>query len=224
MKKKNYKFKLKDIWDVENTFYLKSDITRLNKIICHYEIFKKTLSIPGSIVECGVFKGVSLIRFLSFRNLIIRNSKKKVYGFDVFGKFPKQKINRDNKFAEYHNKKAGVGISHIILKKFLSRKKIKNFQLFKGNIKKTLPIFLKEKPKLKISFLHIDLDVYESTKFVLETLFSRVSAGGIILIDDYGLIKGATSATNLFLKKNKKLKLETLNFDKKLKFIIKNKK
>ena len=224
MKKKNYKFKLKDIWDVENTFYLKSDISRLSKTICHYEIFKKTTSIPGSIVECGVFKGVSLIRFISFRNLIIRNSKKKVYGFDAFGKFPKQKINRDNKFARYHDKKAGIGISHIILKKFISKKKLKNFQLFKGDVKKTLPNFLKRNPKLKISFLHIDLDVYEPTKFVLETLFSRVSVGGVILIDDYGLIKGATNATNFFLKKNKKLKLQTLNFYKKLKFIIKDKK
>ena len=99
-------------WDYSDVFYFFYFFLKnyffIKKNRKNYEIFKKTLSIPGSIVECGVFKGVSLIRFLSFRNLIIRNSKKKVYGFDVFGKFPKQKINRDNKFAEYHNKKAGV--------------------------------------------------------------------------------------------------------------------
>ena len=58
MKKKIYRFNLKDIWDVENNFYLISDVSRLNKVICHYEIFKKTLKVPGSIVECGVQRKV----------------------------------------------------------------------------------------------------------------------------------------------------------------------
>ena len=74
MKKKNSS--IANIWEIENYFYLNSDISRINKIICHYEIFKKTLNIPGSIVECGVFKGVSLIRFLNFRDLLKKNSKK----------------------------------------------------------------------------------------------------------------------------------------------------
>ena len=46
-KSKNYKFKLRDIWDIENNFYLRSDKSRLNKVICHYEIFKKTINVPG---------------------------------------------------------------------------------------------------------------------------------------------------------------------------------
>lgn len=32
----------KKIWEAENFFYLNSDISRLNKIITHYEIFKLT--------------------------------------------------------------------------------------------------------------------------------------------------------------------------------------
>ena len=72
-----------NIWEIENSFYQKSDISRLNKAICHYEIFKKTLNTPGAIIECGVFKGTSLIRFLTFRNLLKKNHKK-VIGFDPF--------------------------------------------------------------------------------------------------------------------------------------------
>ena len=84
-----------------------------------------------------------------------------------------------------------------------------------------MPIFLKKIKNLKISFLHLDLDVYEPTKFVLNTLYNKVSKNGVILIDDYGQVQGATKATNEFLKKNKKLKIKTLKFDKRLKFIIK---
>ena len=66
----------KYIWNVENTFYLKSDISRLKKAICQYEVFKKTLDVPGVIIECGVFKGSSLIRFLTYRDLLARTKKK----------------------------------------------------------------------------------------------------------------------------------------------------
>jgi hypothetical protein len=212
--------KKKDIWRAENFFYLHSDISRINKIICHYEIFQLTQRVPGDIVELGVFKGNSLIRFLSFRDLI-KLKKKRVIGFDAFGNFPKQTIKEDNKFAKDHDKFIGKGYSIAKIEQSLKNKKIKNFKLVKGNIMKTLPDFLKRIKKFKISFLHLDLDVYEPTKFVLNKLYNRVSKNGVILIDDYGEIKGATKATNEFLRMNKKLKIKTLKFDKRLKFIIK---
>ena len=220
MKKKNF-LNFSNIWDIENIFYLKSDISRIFKIICHYEIFRLTKNVPGEIIECGVFKGNSFVRFLSFRNLIkIKN--KKAFGFDVFGNFPKQKIKEDNIFAQNHDKLIGKGYPINIIKNSLDKKKIKNFKLIKGNIIKTLPIFLKKKKELQISFLHLDLDVYEPTKFVLQNLYSKVSKNGVILIDDYGQVKGATKATNEFLKKNKRFKIKTLGFNKRLKFIVKS--
>ena len=83
IKLNKFNFKSRSIWDVENMFYQRSDPSRINKIICHYEIFKKTLKIPGSIIECGVFKGSSLIRFLNFRNLIKSNLKDNIEISDI---------------------------------------------------------------------------------------------------------------------------------------------
>ena len=221
MPRKKNKFICKDIWDVENTFHLYSIPSRIKKIICHYEIFKKTLKVPGSIIECGVFKGNSLIRFLIYRDLITKSSKKSIYGFDAFGKFPKQEIVEDNRFAKDHDKNIGKGIRFSELN-FNLKKKFKNFFLIKGKVEKTIPILLNKKPKIKISLLHLDLDVYEPTKFVLEKLYNKVSKGGIILIDDYGQVPGATRATKNFFKDKKiKLKIQTLSFDKRLKFIEK---
>ena len=57
----------------------------LLKIKC--ELFSITEKIPGEIIECGVFKGISLIRFGIFRDLFQKKSKK-IIGFDTFGKFP----------------------------------------------------------------------------------------------------------------------------------------
>ena len=45
--------------------------------------------------------------------------------------------------------------------------------------------------------------MYEPTIFVLEKLYKYISKNGIILLDDYTHIKGATLAVNEFIKKNK---------------------
>ena len=49
-----------DIWNSENIYHLKTDITRIPNLINHYELYKKIISLPGDVVECGVFKGISL--------------------------------------------------------------------------------------------------------------------------------------------------------------------
>ena len=64
----------------------------------------------------------------------------------------------------------------------------------------------------KIALLHLDMDIYSSTKFALNKLYKKMSPNGIILIDDYSTVEGATKAVDEFLKKNKKLKLNKLKF------------
>ena len=64
-------------WEIENSFYFKTNPNRIAKIISHFEIFKKTVNVKGSIIECGVFKGNSLNRFIIFRDLLLGSLKKK---------------------------------------------------------------------------------------------------------------------------------------------------
>lgn len=51
------KWNEEDAFFYENGFYLTSSVNRIGNIITHYEIYKKSLGIPGDIVECGVFRG-----------------------------------------------------------------------------------------------------------------------------------------------------------------------
>ncbi len=57
-------------FDYENNFYLSCDNSRIGKIVTHYELLKLSSNIPGSIIECGVFKGISLIRLATFLKLL----------------------------------------------------------------------------------------------------------------------------------------------------------
>ena len=68
----------------------------------------------------------------------------------------------------------------------------------------------------RLYFTHIDCDLYQGYKDVLENLYNKVSKGGVILLDDYGHKKwpGATKAVNDFANKNN-LKIQYSNtFDK----------
>jgi len=210
-----------DIWNSENIYHLKTDTSRISKLIYHYEIYKKIISLPGDVVECGVFKGISLTRFLTFREILENNNSRKINGFDVFGKFPKPNNQGDKSFLKSWEKNAGDGIDAQELNDILLEKKFLNFELVKGDVKKTIPNLIKEQPHLKISLLHLDMDIYEPTKFVLNKLFSYVVKGGIILIDDYNSVFGATKATDEFLNLNKNLEIKKLNFYKIPSYIIK---
>lgn len=207
-------------WDIENNFYEFSDPSRMMKIVYHYEIYKMILNLKGQIIECGVFKGNSLSRFLSFRKHLEQQRSRSIIGFDIFGFFPPQKKKEDNLFSIYHNKVAGKGIDKKNLEKILKNKGYSNFKLFKGDVNKTIPNFLNSNKNLKISLLHLDLDVYQPTLFVLNKLKNKIVKNGIILIDDYNIVDGATKAVNDFLADNKKLKIQKLKFLPNPSFII----
>ena len=58
--------------------------------------------------------------------------------------------------------------------------------------------------------MHLDLDTFEPTDFILNLSFEKISKGGIIVLDDYNHIKGATLAVNKFLK-DKNLKIHKIS-------------
>ena len=208
----------KKVWDAENLFYLNAKTSRLGKFIYHYEIYKKIIDIPGDILEFGVFKGASFSRFLSFRTILENQDSRKIVGFDDFGTFTVKGTKDDRNFAKKFNNMLGKGIDQKKLEKLLKKNKHNNFELIKGDVVKTLPTYLNRNKGFKIALLHLDLDIFRPTKYVLEKLFSRMQKNGIILIDDYSEIYGATKAIDDFLKK-KKLKVEKLSYYKRPSFI-----
>ena len=215
---KNYSLKkivkLSKIYESENIFYLKSNVNRFKKALFHYEIYKKISNISGDILELGVFRGCSLVRFATFRDLFKTNFNSKLYGFDDFGEFTPQFGKKDKIFIKKwkedlkRNSNSDRGISLKELKSILKKKKFKNINLIKVNIIQTLPKFLNKK-KIKISLLHLDLDLFEPTIFALEKLYNKVKKGGIILLDDYKIASGVTKAVNKF-KKEKKIEVKKI--------------
>lgn len=186
-------------WDYENGFYLTSQPSRLNKIIAHYELYKSVASLPGNIVECGVFKGASFIRWCTFRNSLESETSRKVIGFDAFGKFPQPGGSDDIEFVTKFEQNAGNGLSKDELNKALQYKGLGNYELVPGDILTTVPQYVTDNPALKIALLHIDVDTYEPSKVALDVLFDAVVPGGLVVFDDYAVAAGETKAVDEFL-------------------------
>ncbi len=185
-------------WVYENGFFLTSDTSRVGKILAHFELYKMTMDLPGHIVECGVFKGMSLIRFATYRDLCENTMSKKVMGFDAFGDFPQPELEKDRSFVNGWEAGAGKGISLEELHNVFQYKKIDNVELIKGDINQTVPFYIRENPQFKISLLHIDTDVYEPAVTVLNSFYDHIVKGGVIILDDYGTEYGGTRAVDEF--------------------------
>ena len=207
------KFTSQNMYDAETHYNLFMNEERFSKLLIHYEIFKKIKKMNGLIIECGVFKGTSFSRFAMLRELIGNPKKNKLIAFDVFNDiFPNTKhANEKKQRAHWLKTAGGSSIATNQLNKIFRKKKIKNYELVKGDVLKTIPEYCKKNPNLKISLLNIDIDFKETTECVLENFYPKVSKGGIILFDNYEGVgtggtfyEGETNTINKFLKKVKK--------------------
>lgn len=188
-------------FDYENGFYATADPSRFSKFLTHLEFFRMTSGVRGEILEFGIFKGNSFFRWVKFRDLLEQTGSRKIIGFDVFGDFPEagfeaDKSRRDAFVAETNG---GKSISLDEMNELLEKQGLhKNVELVKGDILQTLEQYLEKNPHLKISLLHIDVDLYEPVKIILEKLYDRVTTGGIIILDDYGTFAGTNKAVDDF--------------------------
>lgn len=212
----------KKTFTYENDFYLSCKTDRIAKLVSHYELFRLAEQIPGDMIECGVFKGASFSRFAMFRELSKNTLQKKIIGFDTFGKFPNTSFKNDNKSRKNFIKVAGgTSISKNQLINVLKNKGItKKIELIKGDITKTVPKYVKSHPKLKISLLNLDTDIYEPAVTILEYLYPKISKGGILILDDYKVFPGETKAVNDYFK-DKKVSIKKFSFSKTPYYIIK---
>jgi len=215
-------YELRRRFEYENGFYATADPSRFSKFMTHLEFFKQTSTVRGEIVEFGVFKGNSFFRWIKFRDLLEQTSSRKVIGFDTFGDFPEAGYNKDIKKREAFVKETGGGKSITLeeLNNLLDAQNLnKNVEVIKGNILLTLDKYLEENPHLKISLLHIDVDLYEPTKYILEKLFDKVAKGGIIIFDDYGAFAGANKAIDDFF--DNKVEIKKLPYSNAISYMVK---
>lgn len=169
----------------------------------------ETNKLEGDFCEIGVWRGGHLIAAA----LAFNDTEKKIYGFDTF---EGMSVPNDSEFNLNSGKKAKVRYAELSnklgwipatqeevsdnLRKF--GLKLNNVTLVKGDVSLTLEIKKKILPS-KISILRIDCDWKLPTMSALESLYSRVVTGGVVIVDDYGSWSGAKEAVDEFRHENR---------------------
>jgi O-methyltransferase len=167
-------------------------------------------NIEGSIVECGVWKGGSM---MAVAETLLRSgdTSRNLYLFDTFdGMSPPTDEDVDiagvaaDSLLERSDKTKDESVwccaSLEVVKTAVKSVGYPSdkIHLVKGMVEQTIPLNAPD----KIALLRLDTDWYESTKHEMEHLFPRLAKGGVLIIDDYGHWQGARKAVNEYLENN----------------------
>lgn len=166
--------------------------------------------ILGDIVECGVWKGGSMMAAILQLNKL--KLQKNLWLYDTFeGMSEPSDLDKDNQGRkaldrlEKEDKLTSNVWAYSSLKevkKNIAAVNSNNLKInfIQGKVEDTL-LDQKNIPN-EIAILRLDTDWYESTKEELEILYPRVQKGGVVIIDDYGHWKGCKKAVDEFIENN----------------------
>ena len=176
--------------------YTVTSLKRMEKLYGSIIYINKN-NIEGDYVECGVYKGGSVMNMA----LTQLNYPKKVHIhlYDTFeGMTPQTEFDVNHmgvsasRILRNPRKNCVCSLEQVQKNVSLAHYPEEFLHYHKGDVALTLK---KDIPE-KISLLRLDTDWYESTKLELEVLYPRLVKGGILILDDYGYWKGARKATD----------------------------
>lgn len=168
-------------------------------------------SVPGDIVECGVWRGGSMMAAaLQLRALGAMNRNLWLYdtytGMTQPTEEDREAVSGASAQALLDSTDVGDGNNvWCIADEDDVRRNMDStgypsslLHFVKGDVVKTLP----EQSPAHIALLRLDTDWYASTKSELEHLYQRLVPGGICILDDYGHWQGARQAVDEFFAQN----------------------
>lgn len=171
--------------------YTMIGLKRLDNLqYCIEQVLKD--AIPGDLIETGVWRGGATI-FMRAVLKVYGVKDRLVWVADSFQGLPKpnaEKYPADMDDELYQYQELVIPIDEV--KANFQRFNLLDEQVrfLKGWFRDTLP----DAPMEKLAVLRLDGDMYESTIEALTHLYPKVSPGGYIIIDDYGMVEGCRKA------------------------------
>jgi len=163
-----------------------------------YEATQKVISnnIPGSIVECGLWKGGSVMAAMCAMNNI--EKYRNIIGYDTFeGMVGANEKDIDINGSSGVSRSTQRGWMAVDIDTVWDNLRTidfdyDNIKLIKGDVMETFKDYVPE----NIALLRLDTDFYTSTLHELKTLYPLLSGGGILIVDDYGWWEGSAMAVH----------------------------
>jgi len=176
--------------------------------LCHAVRHLVAHDVPGAFVECGVWRGGSMMAVArtlleldaGTRDLYLFDTYEgmpaptehdiDIHGVNVLERWNSQKRNRlipreaRSSLHEVRQAMQRVGYEPSLV------------HFVKGMVEDTIPA---EAPD-QIALLRLDTDYYESTRHEMFELYPRIAPGGVLILDDYGHFRGTEKAVHEFFE------------------------
>lgn len=161
--------------------------------------------IPGDVVECGVWRGGSMM-LIAYALQHFGDTSRQLYLYDTYAGFTEPEdidIDFDGQAmkpvwtqATHKGLKMGFGgsVEDVRANLRLTGYPEEGMHFIAGDVLQTIPATLPS----RIAVLRLDTDWYKSTLHELQHLYDLIVPHGVMFIDDYGWCRGARQATDEF--------------------------
>jgi len=168
--------------------------------------------IPGSIVECGVWRGGSMM-MAALTLQMVGDTSRQLYLFDTYEGLPKPNETEDidlwghsaynewtrHRLTDESSAWAAASLEEVEANLISTGYPRDKLNFVKGMVQSTLPNTSID----AIALLRLDTDWYESTVCELNHLYPHVAEGGVLIVDDYGHFHGQRKAVDEYLAQQK---------------------
>ena len=162
--------------DFQVTFNQIKNHTLVDVYRCYelWTLAKQTIDVEGDILEVGVWRGgTGAILAQAVRDI----PGKKIFLADTFSGVVKAGA-KDNRYVGGEHSDTSI----TIVEELLTSLSLSNTQILHG----VFPEESHTRISGKISMLHCDVDVYQSSRDIVEWCLPRLSLGAILVFDDFG--------------------------------------
>ena len=149
--------------------------------------------VPGDLMETGVWRGGAVI-FMRAALEAYGDATRRVWVADSFAGLPAPDARYAADRGDVHHGFRALAVSLEQVRANFARYGLldERVRFLEGWFKDTLP----GAPIGRLAVLRLDGDMYESTMDALRPLYPRLSVGGYLIVDDYGVVPGCKQAVD----------------------------
>lgn len=153
--------------------------------------------VPGDVIETGVWRGGATIFMRAF--LQVHKDARNVWVADSFEGLPKP----DDKKYPQDKGDALWSQSYLAVSEEQVKANFRKYHMLDSQVKFLKGFFSDTLPTAPIgalALMRLDGDMYESTIVALRSLYPKLSPGGFVIVDDFGMIPACDQAVHDFRK------------------------
>jgi hypothetical protein len=175
-------------WAYHSNAFLKRQA--LSRLLYFDEIYRQILPVAGVICEFGVQYGAGMVTLTNLRGMYEPyNHSRHIFGFDTFEGFSAVEP-QDGSLSQPGDYKVSQSYEDV-LSELLSLHEqnaplahIRKWHLVKGDVSKTLPLWLDANPHAVVALAIFDMDLYRPTKDAISAIRPRLTRGSVLVFDE----------------------------------------